>query len=215
MSKKIPAFKNLKFKSICELKIPFILEGPHQAESIFWNINSENSQDSITNLKQLINEGLISKKIFDSFTHAVVTERIQNKMQSIFLCNVYNTVSKPYLIPNDLKQLYIQYSSQICKIIQSDDVEEYKTKMEVSPPSNSSQSHVGLAAEFGSVNIFMYLKDHISEDPKIVRKAIKGGNFDIINYLFKQQPEEFKYTLKFAIKSHRNDVADWLLKNVK
>ncbi|EAY21071.1 hypothetical protein TVAG_173290 [Trichomonas vaginalis G3] len=111
--------------------------------------------------------------------------------------------------------------SQVKQAIKSDDLETLKeiltNNLIVSVYCKETDSKITplcLAAFYGSSECFRYLylnsKQEINE--RLVRYAIKGGNYDIFN-ICANNGFDFHGFGKTAAKYHRNDILSWILTN--
>ncbi|EAY10688.1 hypothetical protein TVAG_364110 [Trichomonas vaginalis G3] len=99
-----------------------------------------------------------------------------------------------------------------------DNLEQFQEKLQQNDlryryGSWSSTPHIDLAAACGSINIFNFLLLNNSQiTNKTAKRAIEGGNIDIIKIL-QNKNISFDHCLRKSIKAHRNTISDWLLSN--
>ncbi|OHT02944.1 hypothetical protein TRFO_29820 [Tritrichomonas foetus] len=84
--------------------------------------------------------------------------------------------------------------------------------------NKSKPSLIELASFYGSFNIFKFLwMNKVDFTPNLVKFAIAGGNIEIIKTIENEKvhfmTENFISTLKFAIRFHRNEIANYLIEN--
>ncbi|OHT09025.1 hypothetical protein TRFO_22173 [Tritrichomonas foetus] len=128
-----------------------------------------------------------------------------------------------------------KHSNEILEFIRNDDLENFQKIIVLSnedlnqliPMSfyqrdtifkNGHYNFIEYAAFYGAVKCFKFLLknmapiSHKKKDNLLGKCAIAGGNFEII-HLCQQEKSSFLCCLEYAIKYHKNDVAEWLIDN--
>ena len=142
-------------------------------------------------------------------------------------------IIKPYLVPQFSNpqlswqdMLNIFPSNSIGHIIHNDDIEQFAIHSDESGfylqtlkiPNETEGTLLSLAGFFGSVKIFKYIiindqNEWINHKKEIAEAVLKGGNEEILEICVQNDFPFSSKSIKTALYSHHNDVAQWILNN--
>lgn len=153
----------------------------------------------------------------------------QNYSNGYFEHNLLCKNILPYQISSDLNTQIDEnsefYSNSIQKILFDDNLDEfidetskpgfgYFEVISLKPLYNKSMGYLNCAAFFGSLKIFKFLFMQKTSfiDPNTLYYAVCGGNLEII-HLCLNKIGSHKKGMTGAIKSHRNEIVQYLIDN--
>ena len=120
--------------------------------------------------------------------------------------------SYPYIFPKKTIGRYIETDDL-------DSVIEYSVTKDISSIKiefweQTNISLISLSAFLSSIKTFKYIYLNTTEFPKdLAQWAVSGGNSEIIEMLSSNRKINLKDQIQFAIKFHRNEIANWIQQN--
>lgn len=220
----------MKKIEVLDTLIPFI-----NAETIIWDVNASNLNDSFQKLIFVIEDSnLPCKHAIRVLSYAAMKRK--RSLNAYF--DLFNTIIDKYkpnyidkMLNQEFLELFNNYTdirlhktanledSRIKNAIVWDEVENLQEIVAMDGFDWADYNiHLDAAAQWGSPNCFRFLLLNKNENDINIDylKAIAGGNKEIIKFVFENRQKskkELKNAYKVAVEYHHNDVADWLLEH--
>ncbi|EAY18700.1 hypothetical protein TVAG_063050 [Trichomonas vaginalis G3] len=187
------------------------------AENAIWNINSENMEETISKIKELISSKDVTLKFVELLIEKTKKFRIRQNSVLLHLITVLHNIYPEYSQFESMIKMWvplsdIEQSSPLEYHIIMDNVEEFKKFIEgKATKQTKKKNYLEQACKYGSVDCFKYLVSNgavLSDDaPKL---AATGGNITILQ-LIEGLGRNIVGIHQQAIKAHHNDVVEWLM----
>ncbi|EAY21892.1 hypothetical protein TVAG_249520 [Trichomonas vaginalis G3] len=213
-------------------------------EDTFFTVNDENYQDFTNSLSEYLEKHPLKVKYFLRLAYKVaevnplriwVISEIYNNISEKARSNLsfheklYRDSPLQRLLNAKIRQSkgYPDAAAkikEICDLIPESanpleyyivhDMLDELIELSCNPNFPLNQLHLCLAAEYGACKCFKFMMQSFPFDPICLEYAIKGGNLEIFR-LVVQSDSKLTNAYEYAIKYHKNDIADWLKLNFR